>query len=316
MSSKETGTQKFFKEAAKLKHMSFAQKLHAYIYGRWIYFYIAVGTGEHKLCSLFRPLGALLNKFSERHKNNEDDTTKIGFADTYHGKVITTSSARKLVTINKKIDLRNLEQIIPYKRAKDIVMLNPEFIVAMECPCRAARKNPCTPTDVCLIVGEPFASFILQHHATKARRITSEEAEEIIEQEHKRGHVHHAFFKDAMLDRFYAICNCCKCCCGAMQVFRGGTPMLSSSGYLCKIDLESCVGCGRCVKICQFEAIIQTEDKTITIDPEKCMGCGACISACKPEALSLERDQSQAPPLEIHKLMAQAAKMPGKNVIQ
>jgi hypothetical protein len=24
-------------------------------------------------------------------------------------------------------------------------------------------------------------------------------------------------YKDAMLGRFYAICNCCSCCCGAME---------------------------------------------------------------------------------------------------
>lgn len=308
MSSKETGTHKFFKEAAKLENMSFAQKLHAYIYGRWTYFYIAVGTGEHKLCTLIKPFGVLLNKLSKMKRGNEESSSRITFADTYHGKVVTTKSARKLVTINKKIDLSNLEQIIPYKRAKDIVMLNPEFIVALECPCRASRKNPCTPTDVCLIVGDPFASFILQHHSTKARRITSQEAEEILEQEHKRGHVHHAFFKDVMLDRFYAICNCCKCCCGAMQVFRDGTPMLSSSGYICTVDMEACVGCGRCVQLCQFEAIVQQEDKSVVIDSEKCMGCGACISDCKPDALKLERDNSKAPPLEIHKLMEQASK--------
>ena len=35
-----------------------------------------------------------------------------------------------------------------------------------------------------------------------------------------------------MLGRFYAICNCCKCCCGAMQAHLNGVPMLASSGYV------------------------------------------------------------------------------------
>jgi tetratricopeptide (TPR) repeat protein len=43
------------------------------------------------------------------------------------------------------------------------------------------------------------------------------EAVEILEAEHRRGHVHAAYFKDACLDRFYVICNCCKCCCGGID---------------------------------------------------------------------------------------------------
>ncbi len=307
MASKESGTRKFFREANKLNQMSRIQKLHGYIYARWIYFYIAVGTGRHKLCKIVRPFGVLLNALSKKPRTSEAVSDKIRFVDTYHGKVITTESARKLVTVNKKISLENLEQIIPYKRARDIVLLNPEKIVALECPCRATRENPCLPLDVCLIVGEPFASFILQHHPKKTRQITSEEAEKILEDEHKRGHVHHAFFKDVMLDRFYAICNCCKCCCGAMQIHQSGKPMLCSSGYIAVVNDDTCIGCGLCSKACQFDAISRLEYKKITIDSTKCMGCGACLARCKLNALQLVRDPQKPEPLEIHKLMQQAA---------
>lgn len=308
MKGQESGTRKFFREADKLGNMSFIQKLHGYIYGRWSYFYIAVGTGRHKLCKIARPIGALLNTLSEKPRSNEESNDTIRFVDTYHGKVVTTDSARKLVTLNKKISLKNLEQIIPYKRARDIVMLNPERIVALECPCRSAQDTPCLPIDVCLIVGEPFASFMLQHHPRKSRLITSDEAEQILEEEHKRGHVHHAFFKDVMLDRFYAICNCCKCCCGAMQIHHNGQPMLCSSGYIAVVDSQSCIGCGLCIKACQFDAISRLENRKISIDSSKCMGCGACLARCKPEALHLERDITKPEPLEIHKLMEEASK--------
>ncbi|HEU68467.1 MAG TPA: hypothetical protein ENN53_04535 [Candidatus Acetothermia bacterium] len=30
----------------------------------------------------------------------------------------------------------------------------------LECPCRAARESPCLPLDVCLVIGEPFASCV------------------------------------------------------------------------------------------------------------------------------------------------------------
>jgi MinD superfamily P-loop ATPase len=31
----------------------------------------------------------------------------------------------------------------------------------MECPCRAQKKDACQPHDVCLVMGEPFTSFIV-----------------------------------------------------------------------------------------------------------------------------------------------------------
>ena len=82
-----------------------------------------------------------------------------GFADSYHGKVLTLESARQLVTVNRPVMLPNLEKVVPYARARDIVLNNPEQIAVMICPCRAARENPCRPLDVCLIVGEPFVGF-------------------------------------------------------------------------------------------------------------------------------------------------------------
>lgn len=303
-------SRRFFREADKA-NLTFTEKLHGYLYAKFPYFYIAVGTGEHFICKIFKPLGAIFTYFMGI--DNERKNDKPTFADTYHGKVVTTESARKLVTLNRKIEIRDLEQVIPYPRARDIIVENPEFIVALECPCRASRKNPCLPMDVCLIIGEPFASFILEHHPNKARKITGKEAEEILEQEHARGHVHHAFFKEAMLDRFYAICNCCSCCCGAIQAMNNGTPMLASSGYVAKVDEEACVGCGLCAKVCQFNAITCEKGSIAVIDPDACMGCGACMSQCKKDALSLEKDPTKGEPLEIMKLIAEAEKAANVN---
>jgi len=228
---------------------------------------------------------------------------RLSFAEGYHGKVVPLKAAKRLVMIEEEINLGNLEQVIPYARARDIVLRNPDHIVALECPCRASRAEPCLPLDVCLIVGEPFASFVAEHHPHRSRWITRQEAVEILCAEHKRGHVHHAFFKDAMLDRFYAICNCCACCCGAMQAWRGGTPMLSSSGYVCRVDKKQCIDCGVCVEACQFGALMVTGG-VVNVDEALCMGCGVCVSRCEQEALTLVRDPSKGEPLAIHELIA------------
>jgi heterodisulfide reductase subunit A-like polyferredoxin len=115
------------------------------------------------------------------------------------------------------------------------------------------------------------------------------------------------YYKDAMLGRFYAICNCCSCCCGAMQAQRNGTPMLASSGYVAQVDAELCAACGTCVEFCQFAAI-SVDDGFTRIDAAACMGCGVCVAHCPQEALSLQRDRAKGEPLEIRELMVRAAK--------
>jgi ferredoxin len=236
-----------------------------------------------------------------------DDDVGLTFADGYHGKVVPLEAATQLVTVEEDVDLGDLEQTIPYPVARDIVLKNPDHIAVLECPCRTTRENPCLPLDVCLIVGEPFASFIIEHHPQRSRWISQGEAVDILRAEQERGHVSHAFFKDAMLGRFYAICNCCSCCCGAMQAWQHGTPMLASSGYVAHLDTSLCAGCGLCAEYCQFGAI-SVDDGHSVVDLGACMGCGVCVSKCPQEALSLQRNPSRGQPLEIRELIAEATK--------
>ena len=296
-------TKAFLQEARQTRGFSLFDLLHGYVYSRWPYLYIGVGIGEHPLAWVIRPLVRLFSWIFPADSSQDPD--RASFADTYHGKVVTLEAARQLVTVNEEIRLHDLEQVIPYALARDIILKNPDHIVVLECPCRTSRPDPCLPLDVCLIVGEPFAGFVIEHHPSRTRWITSEEAEEILESEHSRGHVHHAFFKDAMFGRFYAICNCCSCCCGAMESMRNGTPMLAASGYMSIVEVDLCIGCGACVESCPFGALELRED-VVEVDQATCMGCGVCVSTCEEGALSLVRDLNASEPLEIHHLMAQA----------
>lgn len=297
-------TRAFYEEGKTIRGYSLFDFIHGYVYARWPYLYIGIGTGEHPLTRLLRPLTALFSRLITSNGNKEEDA--VTFADTYHGKVVPPEAAAQLVTVQEDIVIEELEPIIPYKRARDIVMKNPDHIVVLECPCRSARPDPCLPLDVCLIIGEPFASFVQDHHPRRSRRISPDEAVEILQAEHKRGHVHHAFFKDAMLERFYAICNCCSCCCGAMQAQRNGTPMLTASGYLCTVDEYLCEGCGTCAQICPFDAVTLV-DELAMIEASACMGCGVCVDQCQQGALELIRDARKGVPLEINALMEEAA---------
>jgi len=281
--------------------------LHGYVYARWTYLYIGIGTGEHPLARLLKPITAKGEKLVALGQKQPAGAAALGqgFADTYHGKVVTLEAATKLVKVERDVALGDLEQVIPYNMARDIVLKHPDHIVALQCPCRTARKEPCRPLDVCLIVGEPFASLVAEHHGQRSRWITPDEAVDILTAEHGRGHVSHAFFKDAMLGRFYAICNCCACCCGAMQAHRNGVPMLASSGYVSRADDDLCIGCGECVSSCQFNALSLDGGRSI-VDLDKCMGCGVCVDQCSQAALALVRDESKGIPLEMDVLLRAA----------
>lgn len=295
-------TRHFYQEGRRTEGYSFFDWIHGYIYTRWPYLYIGVGTGEHRLSRSLSRFWEMLSRIFQRSSARRPGSGGHNFAHGYHGKVVPPEEARELVSIDQEISLKDLEQIVPYDRARDIILKNPDHIVVLDCPCRASRSEPCQPLDVCLIIGEPFASFVAEHHPQRSRWITRNEAVEILDAEHRRGHVHHAFFKDAMLGRFYAICNCCSCCCGAMQAWQNGIPMLASSGYVSRVYPDSCTGCGNCVEYCQFGAV-KLENDRVVVDEMKCMGCGVCVSKCPADTLHLEREKSKGVPLKIRELI-------------
>ncbi|MBG0775608.1 MAG: 4Fe-4S binding protein [Desulfovibrionaceae bacterium] len=271
-----------------------AEFVHGYVYARWPYLYIGTATGRHPLARLAFPLARLLARLAPPPRPGAPT-----FADTYHGKVVPLDTARRLLRVEREIPLTDLEQVVPYTLAREIVLKRPLAIAVLECPCRSVAENPCLPLDVCLIVGEPFVSFIVEHHKGRSRRIGVDEAVEIIEQAHARGHVQHAFFKDAMLGRFYAICNCCSCCCGAMRAYRAGIPMLCASGYRTELDPDLCKGCGLCAKKCQFKALTLLSSGRVRVRDKRCMGCGVCVDVCPTGALRLVRDPAKGEPLEV-----------------
>lgn len=300
---------RFLEEAGRLPGFGLGKKLHGYLYLRWPYLYIGLLSGRHPLArfvaGVSRRLDALFPARAEKRRKAAKAARHAEgprFADTYHGKVMPTDEAVKLVKIGREVKVTAPESVVPYALARDIVLKDPEHIVVFDCPCRATRENPCLPMDVCLVVGEPFASLVLEHQSRRARRISPDEAVDILKAENARGHVHHAFFKDVVLGRFYAICNCCSCCCAAMAAQRNGAGMLASSGYVIQVDEAACVGCGNCAQFCQFGAL-KARDRKLQIKTARCMGCGACVSKCPKAALSLKADPCRGVPLLVEDLL-------------
>jgi ferredoxin len=295
-------TRRWWRAWRGVKGGSWFEALHGYVYVRWTYHYIGLGIGELAWTHPWRRLiGGVARLFPSRPRQAQGSGT---FADGYHGKVLPLETARQLVQVQEEVRVEDLERVIPYRTARALVLEQPDHLVALECPCRRAREKPCQPLDVCLIVGEPFASFVLERQADRARAITADEAVQILEAEHARGHAQHAFFKDAMLGRFYAICNCCPCCCGAVHSTRNGTPMLASSGYVVQVDPDECMACEECAAACLFGALAMGP-AVMQVDPSVCLGCGICVSRCEEGALTLVLAPERGVPLDLTALLSQ-----------
>lgn len=58
------------------------------------------------------------------------------------------------------------------------------------------------------------------------------------------------------------------------------------AGLLPKVDNSQCIGCGRCQKLCRFEAIKMLDNKAVILDG--CEGCGVCADNCPTSAIELE----------------------------
>ncbi len=169
-----SSTLALFREGRRAEKVSLIETLHGYAYGRWIYLYIGTGLDTTRLARMVGPVIKHLAAFlpSRPPQNIHGKTGTL--ADSYHGKVVTLDTATQLVSIEQDISLTDLEHIVPFEKARDIVLKDSDHIAVLECPCRSSRADPCLPVDVCLIVGEPFAGFVAEHHPKRARTILHE----------------------------------------------------------------------------------------------------------------------------------------------
>lgn len=105
------------------------------------------------------------------------------------------------------------------------------------------------------------------------------------------------------------ICRACKLCVATCP--KGLIEMLplhqAKAAVLCKNKDKGgltrkeckagCIGCMRCVKACEYDAI-EVKDNVAVVDYEKCTGCGKCHEVCPVKCIDvitlLGKEESQA----------------------
>jgi len=296
----------------------YADRIHGYLYFKYLLLYIYyMKRPLNKLKpvpdELVYPKGENYDVIDDQVKMSADwanMTAQKMATNAYHAKVLRIEDARKFFTVDRDVNIPDLPKtILPYEHARKLIIKNADHIGLMRCPCRTLQGDKaCQPVHVCISIGEPWVSFTMEHNPeAEMRRITKEEALQIIDEQHALGNVQSAFFKDAANDRFYGICNCCTCCCVALLANNyAKAPLFTKSGYVRVTDESKCTACGTCASYCHFFSPT-IENGKLCVDTEKCKGCGVCVDKCPNKAVSLERDDpSVSIPLDLDVLMAES----------
>lgn len=185
--------------------------------------------------------------------------------------------------------------ILDYEKATHIIE-EAEYIGLGLCYCRhkmSHADHPCeidAPWDVCLTFDNVARS--LSEHGEYTKLVSKAEALDALERSYESNLVQ---IGENVRERPAFMCNCCGCCCEALQAARRFSPMqpVATTNYIPHISAEDCAGCGKCAKVCPVLAISMEakEDgkKRAVLNSEICLGCGVCARNCNFKSIEMKR---------------------------
>ncbi|MBU4318438.1 MAG: 4Fe-4S binding protein [Proteobacteria bacterium] len=194
-------------------------------------------------------------------------------------------------SINAKDTVHTFDQVQHYIGAND-------YIAVGTCYCRhtallRGEDIHGMPANVCMQFGDS-AQFAVERLG--ARKITREEAMEVLKQSEEAGLIH---MSQNTADGVGFICNCDRWHCGVVsQALKSSKPALTmNSGFVPSFDPDECVACETCIERCPSEALAMGSDDVPEVNNDGCFGCAACATGCSSDAISMvHRPDFIAPP--------------------
>ncbi len=176
-------------------------------------------------------------------------------------------------------------QVVPLADALKIVDLSYDHVV-YPCMCKKLFKGQ--EEYKCL----NFAPLTEINRKTprswKEKRLSPEEAKAKLEEFSEKGYVSAVFWWCDM-PQSVCICNCdAKYCYAARpKMWYDIENVYRKAEYVVEVNYDDCIGCGTCVKRCQFGAIKLDDNNRSIVDIKTCFGCGLCTETCEQNALKL-----------------------------
>ncbi|MCE1253347.1 MAG: 4Fe-4S binding protein [Anaerolineae bacterium] len=206
--------------------------------------------------------------------------------------------------------------VLDYERASEVIRTASTRAVGL-CYCRhkaqLAHQNACNaPLEICLTLNGTGDSLIRHGFA---RSVDAAEGLDLLQQAYAHNLVQ---FGENVREEVSFICNCCGCCCQALNGARRFSSLrpIYTTNFIPQIDESLCSGCGKCAQTCPLEAMSmvsandsqQPRRMRARLNEEICLGCGVCVRSCNRQALKLTaRPQRVITPLNTtHRLVMMA----------
>ena len=245
----------------------------------------------------------LLAELYYQYINEEEDFIKELFysTDTKLGRVY----VQEEVLTNE-----NEVTILDYERATHIIEESKHIGISM-CYCRHRMSHvgkACdAPMDICMTFNNTANSLINNNFA---RRVDASECKELLHQAYENNLVQCG---ENVRSGVTFICNCCGCCCEALVAAKrfGNMNPVQTTSFIPQINYDSCINCGKCVKICPIDAIsksIENNKEVVKIDEDRCLGCGVCVRNCHRKSITLRKRKEKiiTPANSVHRAVLMA----------
>ncbi|MFX1387496.1 MAG: 4Fe-4S dicluster domain-containing protein [Promethearchaeota archaeon] len=212
-------------------------------------------------------------------------------------RVLPSKTSEKVIELNEDLGIVS-QKVLPFEEVEELINKYTAFSV-MPCSCRTKAEalgypNE-MPIDVCMAF-DMGAEFFIENGM--AKRLTKEEALDLLIQCEKKGMVHCTL--NAQTPDF--ICNCDKEHCGILKGITKfhRTHGLAFSNFRIKIDESiDCTECYRCVDLCPTHAIFPSIEEggkfNLELKKDLCIGCGVCSTNCSSKRLILEKVENKIP---------------------
>lgn len=219
---------------------------------------------------------------------------KIGFPHT------------RVITVTQKIKFGNkihtYDQVMTYIDKYDAIGIG-------ACYCRQAAKLRGEdlhgmPVGVCMWFGETAKNIT---ERLGGRRVSKEEAREIITKSEEAGLIHMSRNTSEEID---FMCNCDRWHCEVVgNVLKQPKPgQVFNSGFVPSFDGDLCISCGLCVERCPPEALTMEAVNQFAVNLDRCFGCGVCATGCPEGAITMETKVDFPPPPKTTRDLVQAMK--------
>jgi formate hydrogenlyase subunit 6/NADH:ubiquinone oxidoreductase subunit I len=206
----------------------------------------------------------------------------------------TVTLARSLPHEGSVADEDHVE-VLDYEKASAIIEEADKFSIGL-CSCRHEKlhigeKKCQVPLESCSSIGKA-ADYLIRNKL--AREVSKSEMKERLARSKEMGLVFNA---DNVKQNVSFICHCCGCCCNLLLgISKHGYPnAVVTSNFIAREDEPSCLGCGKCSRVCPINAItmhrlnkpIGKKKFTLTLDESVCLGCGVCALSCSTGSMKL-----------------------------